>query len=344
MSTPQTQHGPGPGTTSGDTRRTPDGGPLASIGARLGRLRVASWATAALLVAVLVVNGILQPNILTAYGITSLATTLLPLVLVAVAQAVVVIGGGLDLSIGAIVALSSVVAVQVMGGSDAMVPLGLLAAVGTGLAAGLANGLVVSLLRLQPLIATFATGSVFSGMALWVLPTPGGQVPGFMTGIYRQAIAGIPVALLLLAAVPASWLLLRRTPVMHHIRAVGDGPQAAFASLVPVQRTQIASFALAGGIGGLAGLAVLGNSGSGDPFIGADLALSAVAAVVVGGVALRGGTGSPVGAVAGAIVLGLATNILFFLGLPTAWRALSSGLVVIAALALSALTAGRGER
>ena len=93
-----------------------------------------------------------------------------------------------------------------------------------------------------------------------------------------------------------------------------------------------------------AGLAVLGNSGSGDPFIGGDLALGSVAAVVVGGIALRGGIGSPIGAIAGAITLSLASTILFALSLPTSWRALAAGLVVILALALSALGAPRRQR
>ncbi len=314
------------------------------IGERLGRIRVASWATAALLVAAVVAAIALQPNLLSPYGIASTFATFLPLVLVAVAQAIVVIGGGLDLSAGAIVALSSVVAVQVMQGQDGSALLGFLAALGTGLACGVVNGLIVSRLRLQPLIATFATASVFSGLALLVLPTPGGTVPAIITGTFRQAVGGVPVSVLLVVAVAAGWLVLRQLRIMRHIRATGGDPAAAFASLVPVTRAQLTSYALSGVICGLAGLAVLGNSGSGDPFIGGALALNSVAAVVVGGIALRGGIGSPIGAIAGAITLSLASTILFALNLPTSWRALAAGLVVILALALSALGAPRRQR
>lgn len=314
------------------------------IGERLGRIRVASWATAALLVGAVVAAIVLQPNLLSPYGVASTFATFLPLVLVAVAQAIVVIGGGLDLSAGAIVALSSVVAVQVMQGQDGSVLLGFLAALGTGLACGVVNGLIVSRLRLQPLIATFATASVFSGLALLVLPSPGGTVPAIITGTFRQAVGGVPVSVLLVVAVAVGWLVLRQLRIMRHIRATGGDPAAAFASLVPVTRAQLTSYALSGVICGLAGLAVLGNSGSGDPFIGGALALNSVAAVVVGGIALRGGIGSPIGAIAGAITLSLASTILFALNLPTSWRALAAGLVVILALALSALGAPRRQR
>ena len=311
---------------------------------RVRGVRVASWATTALLVVAVVAGVVLQPNLLTPYGVASTFATFLPLVLVAVAQAIVVIGGGLDLSAGATVALSSVVAVQVMGGADAMAPVGFLAAVGVGVACGAVNGLVVSRLRLQPLIATFASASIFSGLALLVLPTPGGTVPAILTGTFRQAIATVPMSLVLVVAVALGWLVLRRTRVMRHIRATGGDPAAAYASLVPVQTSQLASYALSGAICGLAGLAVLGNAGSGDPFIGGDLALNSVAAVVVGGIALRGGIGSPLGAIAGAIILSLSSTILFAIGLPTSWRALAAGVVVILALALSALGAPRRRR
>lgn len=311
---------------------------------RVKGIRVASWATGLLLATAAVVAAILQPNLLTPYGVSSTFATFLPLVLVAVAQSFVVIGGGLDLSAGAIVALSSVVAVQAMRGEEGTALVGFVAAVGTGFVCGAVNGLIVSRVRLQPLIATFATASVFSGLALFVLPTPGGTVPAAMTETFRQAIAGVPVSLLLVVAVAIGWLVLRRLRIFRYIRASGGNPAAAYASLVPVAGARFASYAICGAVCGLAAVAVLGNSGSGDPFIGGDLALNSIAAVVIGGIALRGGIGSPLGAIAGAITLSLASTILFSVGLPTSWRALATGLVVILALSLSALGAPRRQR
>ncbi|HHW82288.1 MAG TPA: ABC transporter permease [Actinomycetales bacterium] len=291
-----------------------------------------------LLTVAVVVSAVLRNNFFSQYSMASTFATFVPLVLVAVGQAVVVIGGGLDLSIGAIAALSSVTAITVMGGENSRIILGFLVAVGTGAACGAVNGLIVAGLRLQPLITTFATAAVFSGMTLWVLPTPGGRVPPGITATFRMALAGIPVTVLLVLAVGGLWLMLRRTRLVRHIYAMGGDPLAAYNSLVPVRRTQALSYVLAGAFAGLAGLAILANSGSGDPFIGSAMALDSVAAVVIGGIALRGGIGGPIGAMAGAMVLSLAASILFFAGVPTTYRPLASGLVVIAALALSALT------
>lgn len=306
--------------------------------------RVTTWTTLGLLALALLINIVLQPNFFSQYSIMSTAASLLPVILVAFAQAIVVIGGGLDLSLGAIVALSSVVAVQVMQGDSNRLLLGVGAAVLTGALAGAVNGAIVALLRLQPLIVTFATSFVFGGLALAVLPTPGGSVPDELRGLFKQAVAGLPMSAVLILLVIVVWLLIRRLRIFQHIRAVGGGATEAYNSLVPVVRTQWITYTIAGGIAGLAGLMLLANTGSGDAAVGGTFALNAVAAVVIGGIALRGGIGSPLGAVAGATILLLASNALFYVGLSTPWRALASGLVVIAALALSALTSKGARR
>lgn len=314
---------------------------MSTVLSGIGRIRVGSAVTWALLVVAIVINAILQPTFFTLYSITSNFATFVPLVLVAIAQTVVVISGGLDLSLGAVVALSSVVAVTVMNGRDDMVAVGFLAALGVGAVCGLINGLIVAVVRLQPLIVTFATASIFSGFALVVMPKPGGTVPGTMTGIYRTAFAGIPVSVLAVLVAVALWLVLRKTRLMRHIYAIGGDAAASYASLVPVTRTRAWTYVIAGAFSGLAAMALLANTGSGDPFVGADVALDSIAAVVVGGVALRGGRGGAIGAVVGAIVLAMAANIVFFFDVPTTYRQLVNGLVIIAALALSVLSSGR---
>lgn len=297
--------------------------------------------TASLLITAVVVNALLQPTFFTPYSLTSNFATFVPLVFAAVAQAVVIIGGGLDLSIGAIVALSSVTALTVMGGDDRRIGLGVLVALLTGAACGLLNGLVVSVLRLQPLITTFATTSIFSGLTLLVLPSPGGAVPGALTSVYRLSVAGVPVPLLGVVGAALLWFVLTRTRLMRHIYAVGGGQDAAYASLVPVVRAKASSYVIAGIFAGVAAISILANTGSGDPFIGQDMALDSIAAVVLGGIALSGGRGSAFGAIAGALILSLTSNILFYLNVPTTYRELTSGLIIIAALALSVLTSRR---
>lgn len=306
--------------------------------------RVSTMVTVALFVVAVLVSAGVRPNFFSQYSLTSVFAGFLPLVLLAVAQSVVVIGSGLDLSVGAIAGLSSVVALTVMGGSDGKVVLGFIVAVAIGAACGLLNGLIVSGLRLQPLITTFATASIFAGMTLWVLPTPGGAVPPMMTQTFRLAFAGVPVTVWLVIAVALLWWVLSRTKLVRHIYAVGGDPAAAYASLIPVRATQASSYVLAGVFAALAGLTILANTGAGDPFVGEPMALNSVAAVVIGGIALRGGIGSPIGAIAGAMVLSLLTAILFFVGIPSTYRPLAEGMIVIAALALSAMTSRRAVK
>lgn len=303
---------------------------------RIRTARLPSVMVAAMLAVTLVANIIVQPNFFTPYAITSTLATLIPLVLIALAQTVVILGAGIDLSIGASVTLASTVAVVLMDGSNPLLGIG--AALGVGALCGLFNGLVIALLRLQPIIATFATSFVFSGLALVVLPKPGGVVPEILTGGYRASIGPVPVVVLLLLVSIGLWFVLKRTRLMRHIYAIGGNRDGAYASLVPVQRVQILSYVLCGLIGGLVAVALLANSGSGDPFIGLEMMLNSVAAVVIGGTALMGGRGGGIGSIVGATVLALLANIVFFAGIPTNYRPLVSGLVIILALSLSAFT------
>ncbi|WP_062464191.1 ABC transporter permease [Demequina soli] len=305
---------------------------------------LSTWVTIGLLIVVTALNVALQPTFFTTYSLTSNFATFAPLVFAAVAQAVVVIGGGLDLSIGSIVALASVVALTVMDGEPSRVAIGVLAAIVTGVIAGAINGFIVGVIRLQPLIATFATNSVFAGAALVVLPKPGGMVPSTMTTGYRSLVIGIPVSVLIVVLAIVLYWLLSRTRLMRHIRAVGGDRSAAFASLVPVVRVQMASYIVAGAFAGLAALAILANTGSGDPFVGSSMALDSIAAVVLGGIALAGGRGSGIGAVAGAIILAMVSTVLSFMGVPTTWRQLASGVIIVAAIALSVVMSRKDQR
>jgi ribose transport system permease protein len=324
---------------------TPEGRRAGSAGRRfrLAPVSLPSTVTASLLVLAIVANAALQPTFFTLYSLTSNLATFVPLVFAALAQSFVILGGGLDLSVGAITALSSVTALAVMGGDNARIPLGIVVALLTGAACGLLNGFIVGIIRLQPLIATFGTASVFSGVTLLVLPVPGGAVPSGLTDTYRMAAGPLPVPLLLIVLCALLWAVGRRTVFVRHLFAVGGDRNAAYASLVPVTGTTIASYSAAGGVAGFAALAILANTGSGDPFIGSDIAMNSIAACVLGGLALSGGRGSGYGALAGALILSLISNILFFLGVPTTYRQLASGLIIIAALALSVLSSKGGD-
>ncbi|TDQ51515.1 ABC transporter permease [Actinorugispora endophytica] len=313
--------------------------------AALTGARMPTVATAVLLVATVTAAALMQGNFFTPYGMTANFATVLPVATVAVAQTIIVVSGGIDLSIGTVVTLSSVVAVVLMDGDPARTPLALAAGLATGAACGLLNGVLVALLRLQPIVATFATSFVFGGLALLVLPTPGGAVAPAITAGYRQVVAYlVPVPALLLLALWLAWRLLKATRTGRYLYAVGGDPAAAYASAVPVSGVRVLAYTAGGTVAALAGIALLANSGSGDPFIGNQLTLGSIAALVIGGTRLRGGAGGAGGSIVGAVILTLIQNLVFFAGVPTNARELVNGAIIIAAIALAGLLATRGDR
>ncbi|WP_017591591.1 ABC transporter permease [Nocardiopsis potens] len=335
-----------PSRTGGPPPKAAGPPPLpARAGRALLSARMPTVAVAALLAATVAASAALQPGFFSPYGLTSSFATFLPLATIAAAQTVIVLGGGIDLSIGAVVTLSSAVSVVLMQGDDARLPLALAAGLATGAACGLLNGLVVAGLRLQPIVATFATGSMFGGAALLVLPKPGGTASPLLTEAYRMVVlAYIPVPAVLLLLLWLAWRVLRRHRFGQYLYAVGGDAGAAYTSAVPVSAVRVLSYTLGGLIAALAGTALLADSGAGDPTLGTELTLGSIAALVIGGTRLRGGSGGVGGAVTGAIVLSLIQGLVFFAGVPTDAREFVYGCVIIAAIALAGLLTARAAQ
>jgi ribose transport system permease protein len=312
----------------------------------LRQRRLSGAAVLLLLVLAVTVNAILAPTFFSSYSISSNFSSFVPLVAASIGQTIIVLAGGIDLSLGALITLASVVSVVLMDGDPANLPLAAAVALGTGALGGLVNGLIVAVLRLQPIVATFAMSFVFAGITLKVLPQPGGEVPTEMTTAYRDTVLGVPVAALVVLGLYVLWWVVKRRRIGRHLYAVGGDERAAYATGVDVQRVKVSSYVLGGTFAGLAALAILANAGSGDPYVGAavgtaliggEITLGSIAAVVIGGTALRGGTGGAGGSIAGAIILGLIANIVFFAGVSSAVRELIDGAIIIGALALAGL-------
>lgn len=311
----------------------------------LGKLGGRTWiVTAAALIVLLVVNAVLQPNFLEPSVVQSNLTTFLPLVLVAIGQTYVILGGDIDLSVGAIVALVNVVTVTViaaLGGDGMSVVLGLLVGMGVGAGCGLLNGLIIAGLRFQPIVTTFATSIVFSGLALWVLPQAGMPVPEPYWRTYAGTIIGIPTVyvIYLVGFLIAAFLAAR--PFMTRLKAVGGLRTAAFQTGLALGRLRVSAFVLSGLFGAFASLCLTGETASGDPLMGQTLAMSAISAVVLGGTALAGGVGGTLGSVLGAWVVGMIGSVIFFAGLPFEYQTLVQGLIILAALAGGVLVTRR---
>jgi ribose transport system permease protein len=202
-----------------------------------------------------------------------------------------------------------------------------------GLTCGVVNGLCVAYLRFQPIVTTFATGIVFAGFALWVLPEAGRQVPPALYLTYAGSVLGVPTVLWILFVAIGFAAIVARTRFYQALRATGGNMQAAYQTGVPVARVRLGAYTVSGLFAALAAFALVGETASGDPLIGGALTLSSVTAVVLGGTALSGCVGGVAGSILGAFILGLINNVIFFAQLPFEWQGLIQGLIILTALA-----------
>jgi ribose transport system permease protein len=271
-----------------------------------------------------------DPTMFTEPQFGNLALQLTPYVFSTFAQALIMLTGGIDLSIGPVISL--VTCIMATHPGDGAV----LLALGVGLLVGLWNGAFVSFLRIPAIVVTLANSFVVSGIALYVLPTPGGQVaPGVLN--FGSAVALLPVSLWSWLVVLALWGWFKRTPSGLQLYAVGNNEEAARAAGVRVPWARLSAYALAGVFTALAGIALSVQTSTGDPTVGVPYTLSSIAGAVVGGVSFFGGRGTLRGALAGAIILGALTNLLFFLGISQFVQYIVEGLVLIVALVIGQL-------
>lgn len=261
----------------------------------------------------------------TSFDYLSLLNTMLPLVFVAIGQSLVVLTGGIDLSVGGIVSLC--VALTASTSFE-----GMLLALAVGTACGAVNGVIVAKGRIAPILATLATLPIFTGLALWMLPVPGGSIPPEVRAVLTNP--NVPTGLIWLGLAIGGWLVLRRTRFGMRIYAVGSDESAARAVGVPAARVKLGVYALSGLCSGLAGVFYVSTTTSGDANAGAPFILTSIASVVVGGVAFSGGRGSALGAVAGAVALTLVIDVLFFAGIDPLYQSLFQGLFLVVAVLL----------
>ena len=299
-----------------------------------------------LLGALLVFTKLINPN----YGVNGIqgfAISVLPLAMAAVAQAICVIAGGIDLSIGSMMALTSVVAATQM--KDQSEAFGVAVVVGVlilGLSLGVINGSVIVATRVPDIVVTLAMSFVWGGSALVILASPTAGSAQWLKNLVLGSV-GIDLipkaAILLLVIVAVVWIPLRRTRLGLSIYAIGSNQLAAFRSGVSVGRTKIAAYALTGLFAALGGLSLTASTGIGNPVPGPYTLLS-VAAVVLGGVSLAGGRGGVFGPIVGVLILVLIQNDLAFLSLDPNLSLVTQGLILIGVVMFGSLIQWRQGR
>lgn len=271
---------------------------------------------------------------LTLESFTNTVGQKIPLALVAVGATIVIVTRGIDLSVGGTLALVNVIIAK-GGDSGADVLLWTLLAIAAALAVGLVNGVLVAYFRLPSLIVTLGTLSILLGAALYILPTPGGSVPGWFSDVLLIVAGPVPLAAVLLVGIPlAIWWPIRRSRLGTALFAVGNDETAAFVSGIDVRRVTAFAYVLSALFAGLGGVITTMITVSGDPSIGAPFTLNSIAAAVLGGAALAGGRATAAGAIAGALILSFITNLLFSLGIESYWQYVVTGAILIAALAV----------
>lgn len=290
-----------------------------------------------LLLIAISVNLFLQPNMFASDTLNSNMRVFLPIVLLTVGQAIVMLGGGIDISVGGIVSIiNTILATRVglEGSTEAMwqyIAISLL----VGALAGAINGFFISYLRLQPIITTYATSFLYAGFALFILPNPGGGIPTAIAQFYRTTKPlGIPLAFYVIAIVIAIWVYLRSTRYGGFLYAVGGNAESAYKTAVPVNWVVFSTYVISGLMAAFSGIAITMLSGSGNADIGSAMTLNSITGVVIGGTAFSGGVGGVVGPIMGAITLGIIQNIISFAGITTWWETLAKASIIVVALAI----------
>ncbi len=262
------------------------------------------------------------------------------LALVAMAQTFVVLTAGIDLSVGAVFILANCLASYIVVGTPLTVTAGVIGVLLAGAACGAVNALIVIFGRLQPIVATIASGAVFFGIALWLRPFPGSS-PDFAAGL-ASALTGklfgvLPTSLVFLAAVViVVWIPFRRSVLGRAVYASGSSEVAAYMSGMPVKRAKFVAYVLSGIFAALAGLFLtfFTYSGEASAANGNTYTLYSIAAVVLGGVSLFGGRGSAVGAIFGALAFRAIGDMLFVFEVDPLWQPLFQGLVLLLAVSI----------
>ncbi|MBN7763042.1 ABC transporter permease [Nitratireductor aquibiodomus] len=297
-----------------------------------------------LIAALLFLGNTLSPGFASGGQILRLLIVAALLGIVAAGQNLVILGGreGIDLSVGGVVSLSAIVAGNVMNGMDGGIPLAILACVATGALFGLFNGLGVTLLRIPPLVMTLGMLGVLQGLLVVIrqgIPS-GRAAPALSEFVTRPFLFGLPGIIWLWIGVGLLMaFILHRTVFGQRIYAIGSNEQAAFMAGVPVRRTRIALFMLSGVFAAIAGLCLLGYSGSSFANVGEQYMLPSIIAVVFGGTPLSGGKGGYTGTMAGAVLLVVLQSILTTINIDESGRQMVFG----ATLLVLMLFYGRGR-
>jgi ribose/xylose/arabinose/galactoside ABC-type transport system permease subunit len=290
------------------------------------------------ILAIALVAGLIQPRFWSIDNLLNLARQMVPLMIISIGQAFAIIVGGLDLSLAAVMSLSGVAGVLVM--QQAGIGAGIAAMLATGVALGAVSGSIIAYLRTTPLVVTLGMLSVAQGLALIAAGgVPIYDVPqAYVQSVGFDAIAGIPVTVWIAAAMTAAAsLLLRRTVFGRYVYAIGSNASAAAKSGVDVRLCTLLVYVVSGFCAAIGAVVLTAWVGSAQPISAPNITLESLAAVVLGGVALTGGSGGVRQVFLGVLVLSMLSNVMNMIGVSAYFQTLVVGIVIILAVIMDRL-------
>lgn len=279
-------------------------------------------------------NAIMNPKLLSESGLKNFLIQTMPLLMAVLAQATVMLVGELDIAIGAHVSLVTVIlAVTMADLGFALIILALLISI----AIGALTGLIVAYLKISGIVVTLAVSMILSGLALLILPVPGGKIIPAFAKVFNGTILGIPNLVLILVGVLAILGYIKRSKIGFDIYATGGNYYSAFASGIRVKRAKLVAFIISSLLCCISGMILSSKIMSGDATVASSYSITSIAGAVLGGVSLNGGVGNMQRAAAGALIISIITNVLFFLQIESFWQYAVQGAILIIAILLSNL-------
>jgi ribose transport system ATP-binding protein len=287
-----------------------------------------------LLIALAIITQAVNPSFLGAANLYTLLQSIAPLLVVSLGQTAVLLVGGIDLSVGPLMSVVTVIASYWITGSPGSYWWAVLVILLIGAATGMANGVIIEFGAVPDLIATLGTYTILEGVALVIRAQPGGTVARTFVNGLSKGVAFLPDTFIIaaIAALVFWWFLFRRKQGVG-LRAAGSSRAAARVAGLPVRRLRLATYVASGLAAAIAGLFLTSIIGSGDPSSGTTYTLSSITAAVVGGVSVFGGQGSPVGTLIGALLVGSLDNLLSLQGFSQYWQSVLVGVLTALAVA-----------
>jgi len=290
------------------------------------------------LVILLIISALITPNMFEKETLAVMFRQCAQLGIIAIGQTMVMLVAGLDLSVGGVIVMTSMVVAEVSNGRNEMIPVAILIALIIGMLIGLANGLLITKRKVPPLVATLVMLFLVTGVQqAFTRGVPSGFVPEAL-GLVNKSWGFLSIPLLLWLILNGLFLIiLRRTSYGRRIYAVGSNPEAARLNGIPVNFIKISVYVLGSGLAVISGVILTGYVGYVDRFIATGLDLDSIAAAVVGGTSFFGGKGQLMGTIAGVLIIQILSTMVVLIGLDIETQFIIKGLVILAAVSLYSL-------